>query len=135
MKEKIVYVLKRVRNVLEITLVVYLIYTLVITISGVGFLYVNNSSLLIYDIKQFYLNSYLRHITASKSFFEFFEPAFKGQLALEIILFSLPAIICIAREVFIRRERIVKWFKKIPTTSKKVKELEKQIEELKKEKH
>ncbi len=144
MKEKIVYVLDKIIYFVGLFFLIYLAYTFLMTLIGVEYGVYTRESMkfsnpnelfaLNYDFNTFYLNSYLRILTTNDLNF-FTSQAFPGQLILEIVLFASPITIYIAKKIYIRRDKIAEWFRKIPTTSKKVKELEKQIEELKKEKH
>src|SRR5690554_1743850 len=131
MKEKIVYIWNRIVYVFGITTIIYLIYTFLITLFKVKFM--NGALPLLYPLKHFYFNSwFLLEVRILQ-----LKPAFWGQQVFEIILFTLPAIICIAREVYIRRDKIFKNYDnyKQKKEQKQIEKLEQQLKELKKEKH
>lgn len=132
MKEKVIYVLKRLRNVVEITLLLYLLYAFIITIVGVKYVG-DDGSKLYYTLDVFYLNSYYRYkFTAVGKMFPN-KPAFIGQPILEIILFILPVIVWIIYEIYIRRDKLIKNYDsyKQKKNNKKIKRLEQKLSQLK----
>lgn len=132
MKQKIIYVLKRLRNVIEITLLLYLLYAFIITIIKVKYVGYDGSKLY-YTLDVFYLNSYYRYkfTKVGKKFPN--KPAFIGQPILEIILFILPFIVWVIYEIYIRRDKLIKNYDsyKQKKNNKKIKRLEQKLSQLK----
>lgn len=132
MKQKIIYVLKRLRNVIEITLLLYLLYAFIITIIGVEYVGYDGSKLY-YTLDVFYLNSYYRYkfTEVGKRFPD--KPAFLGQPILEILIFVLPTVVIILRELYIRRDKLIKNYDsyKQKKNNKKIKRLEQKLSQLK----
>lgn len=131
MKQKIIYVLKRLRNVVEITLVVFLLYTFIITLIGVeypaeGFNGGRSTSL---DL--FYFSSYM--FIEATSYSVKYHEAFFGQKILEIMLLLLPLVIWICYELYIRRDKLIKNYDsyKQKKNNKKIKRLEQKLSQLK----
>ena len=134
MKEKVIYVIRKIRNAAEITLVVHLFYTFLVTLLKIKFIFISPTKTwysTFYGWDSWFLNSYFSIKRRSNYVVS---PAFLGQPILEILIFVLPTVVIILRELYIRRDKLIKNYDsyKQKKNNKKIKRLEQQIEELKK---
>lgn len=133
MKEKVIYVIRKIRNAAEITLVVHLFYTFLVTLLKIKFIFVSPTKTwhsTFYGWDSWFLNSYF---SIKRRSYYVVNPAFLGQPILEILIFVLPTVVIILRELYIRRDKLIKNYDsyKQKKNNKKIKRLEQKLSQLK----